>query len=393
MSESDTKKRTRSELSSVSESDSSMNTTPVKSQEKKKQKPNDKEKYEQNESMKEVQSELKKINKELKDVMKKKDIKELIKDTILEMKKEVLACTEKRIEILEFKMAQKDKEISSTEKKFEVLESQVFQKDKEIDILKEDINKLRKEIADQNIKIATQNTDLERYKRELRLSERKTDEYLNDYEQYNRRNNIRITGIPEEMFPKLVIKNTKESDKENTDDNSDDKTDSGKLAETYAMKAAEQNEKTENKLVEQIPENADQTTSILIKKINKYIPGLNLTTADIDISHRLGKKNEIKSRPIIAKFGSRLIKDKIMRNRKLFPKSMSVMDDLTAENYDVLQSLKYKKPDTVQAAWYRNGKIFMKDHSQRISHVPYKDYTLWTKIPWPARRHEKIKHN
>lgn len=284
-------------------------------------------------------------------------------------------------------MIQKDKEISSIEKKCDVLENQLFEKDKEIDILKNDISNLNKVTSNQNEKIAAQNNDFEKYRHELRQSEQKTDEYLNNYEQYQRRNNIRITGIAEEMFPNIVVRNIRDNEgntsqtEKAADDNSGDQ-----LAETYAMKATEHNSKPENKHVKQIPENAEQTTNILVKIINKHIPGINLTTTDIDISHRLGKKNDNKSRPIIARFSSRLVKDKIMRNRKLFPKSVSIMDDLTSENYEALQSIKYKKPDTVQAAWYRNGRIFMKDHYEQIRHVPFKDFTFWTKLPWLGKQ-------
>ncbi|XP_053373645.1 uncharacterized protein LOC128546645 [Mercenaria mercenaria] len=320
--------------------------------------------------MKSIQTELKQINKKLENVMTKNDetLKTLIKETIQTMKEELLASTEKKVEILEGKLFEKEKEIDKMKTEY--------------DKMKEDISRLSKDMSDQN-------ANIDRYKYEMRDNALKTDEYLNDCEQYSRVNNIRIFGIPEETFPKIQVRNEKKKLDENIDtkpaekDTSENSESAEKKSvesnhDTYAMKVSNTEEENEK----QVSENDEQTTEIVRKKLNEYVPGLNLKREDFVISHRIGAKGD-KPRPIIAQLKSRLDKNKVMRNRKLFPKSISIMDDLTAENYKTLQSVKYKKPDLVQAAWFRNGKIFYKDQTDHVIQLHYKNFRFWQNLAWP----------
>lgn len=112
--------------------------------------------------------------------------------------------------------------------------------------LKEDMQQLREEVRELKEEVDV---------RDKRITELET--RLDDQEQYQRRNNIRVTGVPEESG-------------ENTDD--------------------------------------------IILTLTKAI-GVKLTLADIDRSHRVGAKDESKQRPILVKFTSYRQKYAVMKAR------------------------------------------------------------------------------
>lgn len=168
------KKRGHREVSSVSDLDSSINTPPAKKNDntrKAKKEKNENSGKENEKTMKSIQLELNQINKKLENVMTKDDgsLRETIKCMIKQMKDELL---------------------QSVEHKIEVLESKLFNKEKDNDQLKEQIKKL-------NIKLETKTEENERMKWNLEKVENDTTEWLNNIEQYSRSNNIRINGIEE----------------------------------------------------------------------------------------------------------------------------------------------------------------------------------------------------
>ncbi|KAH3771591.1 hypothetical protein DPMN_172916 [Dreissena polymorpha] len=99
---------------------------------------------------------------------------------------------------------------------------------------------------------------------------------LNELEQFGRRNNIRIAGLAE---------------------------------------ASNNNNNKNNKMTS---ETAEETSKAIIKFLNEKIEGLNLCINDIDIAHRLGKRDtNSKPRAAIVKFVSRYKRDQVMKKLKV----------------------------------------------------------------------------
>ncbi|XP_053383866.1 uncharacterized protein LOC128550034 [Mercenaria mercenaria] len=344
------KKRPRSELSSVSELDTSADITPRKNPKKKQNK-------NQEDPMQDIRSQLHQINSKLENVMTKDDgtLRTMIKDMITQMKEELLKSVEKRIEILEAK---------------------IFDRDVENEALKTKVDKLNKTIDKQSY-------ENEKLKSDLRKSEVKTDEFLNDIEQHDRLHNVRINGIAEKTYP---------ANPSVTELSDDEMQKYGAAADTNQKQATPSAWKTDNsaKLLEnanknenRLPENADQTTDIIIKTLNSHIKDLNLKREDIDISHRLGKSGGNKPRQIICRFTSRLVKDNLMRQKKLLPKPIYVSEDLTRTNYQVLMCIKHKMPDEVDKCWVRNGNLYFKNKMGHVHRVQSREYDHWLNLPWP----------
>jgi hypothetical protein len=74
------------------------------------------------------------------------------------------------------------------------------------------------------------------------------------------------------MFHTLVVRNTRDNEGNTSQtpalETAADVNAGQQIAETYYMKAAEQNSKPKNNYVKHMPGNAEQTTNILAKMIN-----------------------------------------------------------------------------------------------------------------------------
>lgn len=213
--------------------------------------------------------------------------------------------------------------LKTVENKIEVLESNLFDKQIENDKLREDIGKLQKTMESQMDK---KNQEIKDITSSLEYQAGQ----LNDLEQYGRRSMVRITGIPEEGV-----------------------------------------------------ETAEETTRCIIKEINAKITGLNLTENDIDISHRLGKKDGNRSRPIIAKFVSRIKRNSVLRGKRYFKgSSIYINEDLTKFNQQALmnvkRSLNNADSGSGTSVWSRDGQIYYKTNDGHIKHVPFKEYKHWS---------------
>ena len=118
-----------------------------------------------------MDSELKQINEKLSNMLTKSDktfIKNMIKDTILEIKDSLLAPVIKRVEILESELH--DKEIENEKLK------------KDLNALTDTLDKKQEQITEIKKSIKTESTTRA--------------EQINNHEQYSRVNNIRITALP-----------------------------------------------------------------------------------------------------------------------------------------------------------------------------------------------------
>ena len=192
-------------------------------------------------------------------------------------------------------------------------------------------NKLKdKENEIDSLKKETENQkrDIERLQFALEDSDRSFYGRTNELEQYSRRNNIRIWGIPEAQ--------------------NDD-------------------------------EDAQATIDKVVKTLNEKM-GTNLTTYDIDIAHRIGKKqkNKKSGRCIIVKFLSRLSKIKCLKNRKqnLKGTNIFIQEDLTSLNYSVYMAA--RSNDEVEKCWTIDGTVYVvMKGSDEITRIDYSDYQDW----------------
>ena len=269
----------------------------------------------------EITRQLTEINKKLSNVITKGDgtLREMIKEVFQQMKDEFLDSDSHRIDILEGKL---------------------FEKDKENDALKEKIGKFETEIENRKTEIEDQKTENSKLQAQIEKSAEVASGKINDLEQYGRRNNLKISGLSES-----------EGD-----------------------------------------ETAEMTTEKVIVKLNNVIGNLNLRREDIDIAHRLGPKRNrrwgqetVPARRVIIRFNSRIKRDNILRNRKLFKGTdIFVNEDLTQINQNVLACVRRKMPDEVKQSWSINGRIFYESHTGEKLEVKYSDFQEWIDLPWPV---------
>ena len=233
----------------------------------------------------------------------------------------------------------KDEFLHSVSHRIDILEGKLFEKDKENDSLKETIKKLESEIENRKTEIEEQKAENSKLQTQIEKNAEIASGKINDLEQYGRRNNLKISGLPES-----------EGD-----------------------------------------ETAEMTTETVINKLNGVIGSLNLKREDIDIAHRLGPKRKRRwgqetapPRRVIIKFNSRIKRDSILRNRKLFKGTdMFVNEDLTQINQNVLACVRKKMPDEVKQSWSINGRIFYESHAGDKIEVKYCDFQERVDWPWP----------
>lgn len=262
-----------------------------------------------------IETKLEEINNKLAEVLTKKDrsfIRDMIKDTVDEIKEQILGTVNRRLDALE----------------------------NDVHVNAVDNERLRSEIKKQakiNDSLQSENINL---KNELKRNKSNFDENLNNLEQYGRRNNIRITGINDDV------------------------------------------EKQQS----------DATTYIIVKKLNEKLK-LNLTIADIDISHRIGPYKVGKHRPILAKFVHRQTKVNIMKVAKqLKGTNIYLNEDLTHINQEVLAAMRRNARDKIEHCWSFEGKLYARfiheDKKVYMEQVPYIDYNYWLSYrapPMPAK--------
>ena len=110
-----------------------------------------------------------------------------------------------------------------------------------------------------------------------------------------------------------------------------------------------------------LPEKANESTDALIIDLSTKILKVPLTTDDLERSHRVGKPDPEKPRPIIAKFKSyRKRREVIVERRKLAGTKKSILEDLTASNATLLN--KARSSEHVKSAWSVDGRIFAISH-------------------------------
>ena len=220
----------------------------------------------------------------------------------------------------------KDELLNSVSHRIELLEGTIFDNNEENDKLKTEIKHLNEELENQK-------AENEKLVEQIKTVNDAAEDRINDLEQYGRRNNLRINGIPED-----------------TD----------------------------------VEETAERTTRKVAETLNRVIVDLNLAKCDFDIAHRLGQRGPGSCRPVIVKFQSRMKRDIVLRNRKLFKGSNIYMnEDLTRLNQLVLSCVRKKMPDEVDKVWVRNGRISYKNKAKHVHEVKFSEYEDWIDLEWP----------
>ena len=136
-----------------------------------------------------------------------------------------------------------------------------------------------------------------------------------------------------------------------------------------------------------VEEKAGQTADNCARKCCRIFTdliGVPTTEEDLEAAHRTGPTTMGKRRPIIVRFQSRKLKDKVLANRrKLKGKGVSVDEDLTAANYKLARDA-YKHSYTL-ASWSPQGKVFAKLKNGKTVRIKYEaDINELFKMETPA---------
>ena len=130
-------------------------------------------------------------------------------------------------------------------------------------------------------------------------------------------------------------------------------------------------------------EDSMTTTRKVVDILNEKL-NLHLTPNLIDIAHRLRAYKDGRNRRVIVKFVHRQIKQEVLSNRKMLKKSgMSIFEDMTKLNGEILASTKKKLPEEVDQSWFTNGHIFVKWKSVTIERLEFKTLAYWLSLDWP----------
>ena len=114
-------------------------------------------------------------------------------------------------------------------------------------------------------------------------------------------------------------------------------------------------------LLHNIPETSNENTNdLVIKTVNEELLEA-ITINEIDRSHRLGKSQAGKIRPVIVKFARYHTRNKIFRKKKLLKgKQVSITESLTKRRMAELKEAREKHG--FHDMWTSDGKILYKDN-------------------------------
>ena len=143
-------------------------------------------------------------------------------------------------------------------------------------------------------------------------------------------------------------------------------------AKNYAVENEQYSRKSNVKIFGVKEEKSEDTKSKVIKIFNEKL-GVSLQEKDVDVAHRVGKLKPNKSehsRSIIVKFIRREHKMDILKNRKKLRGSKTVVSDDMCQDLQKVYN-RIKNDFRVKESWTWFGKIFVKDHSDKIYRVMY----------------------
>lgn len=214
----------------------------------------------------------------------------------------------------------KDQVYKSVTHRIDVIEGEVHKTNQELDECKTTIKKLEHELH-------TKDDTIDQMMRTMESNKGKCANKGNEMEQYSRINNIKIINLPEETTERL--------------------------------------------------ETSEQTTEKVVNFLNEKM-NTNIQTKDIDIAHRIGRKEGNKPRTAIVRFISRRHKFQSMKDRKvkLRGTGIYIVEDLTRMNQSVFTAARNNVD--VESCWTRNGQTMVKwKANQKIEQIEFKDYVHW----------------
>ena len=85
------------------------------------------------------------------------------------------------------------------------------------------------------------------------------------------------------------------------------------------------------------------------------------------------------------RFVHRQLKQDILSQRRLLKNTgVTIFENLTQINNEVLASTRKKLPEEIEKSWFRNGSIHIKRKTETKSQrLEYKDFDYWLKLDWP----------
>ena len=108
------------------------------------------------------------------------------------------------------------------------------------------------------------------------------------------------------------------------------------------------------------PETDDEAPGeVVVSSLNRAL-GLDLAVADINVAHRLGRKNNNRSRPIIVKLHSRMRKSQIVRTCIAKRPKLYANESLTPTRrriYSKLLAVRRSNPGLIQSLYSSDGTI------------------------------------
>ena len=118
-----------------------------------------------------------------------------------------------------------------------------------------------------------------------------------------------------------------------------------------------------------LQEDKSKSTSESVVNFLKHELDVDISHSEIDKAHPIGKSQDGKPPPLIVKFSNHRSKEKVLsRRRSLKGKRIFITEDLTKQNYQLLQAA--KKHSSVSSCWSHNGKILAKcENPPRTIHI------------------------
>ena len=112
-----------------------------------------------------------------------------------------------------------------------------------------------------------------------------------------------------------------------------------------------------------------KVTELILTKLKEEI-GVELDPQKIDITHRVGKKTQDRSRGILVRFVSHKSKVDIMKKKK-HAKNIRISEDLSAGTRKMLNEIYARKDGFgVEKAWTLDGKVrYLMSDSERVLEI------------------------
>ena len=154
----------------------------------------------------------------------------------------------------------------------------------------------------------------------------------------------------------------------------------------------EQYGRRNNLRINGIPEKADENTTELVKTLANDKLGVSLDDRDFDRSHRVGKPGA-RPRPILVKFTNYTARNLVIKQRrKLKGSRISINEDLTKKNQDLLK--KTAQQTGVVSAWSSDGRNFagvLTSTPGKLAKVQIHSTASWQDLPDEKSYQETLK--